>query len=158
MMMQVASCPLPKYHRLWSTCWKQGSENITSISAALKLLTGRNAAPMVGSALPSSVPSGWAWDLFACSAAHSLMTICPAVPTPLLRVGGRLLNPALASEHRTRLTRLCLYPQASMASGCCRSPGPAHGHLATHVTSRVLRETDPSGACARPVGTDAAQR
>lgn len=153
-----ASCSLPKYRRLWSTRWKQGSEHITSISAALKLLTVRNAAPTVGSASPSSVHSGWAWDLFACSAACSLMTICPAVPTPLLRVGGRLLNQAFASEHHTRLTRLCLYPCASVAGGCCRSPGPAHGHPAMCVTSGVLQRTDPSGVGARPAGTDAARR
>lgn len=134
------------------------AEHTTSISTTLKLLSGKNVARMLGSALPSSEPPGWAQDLFACWAACSLMTICPAVPTPLWRVGGRLLNQALTSEHHTQLMLLCLYPCTSVAGGCCRSPGPSRGHLAVCVMRRMLWRKGSSGVCARPVGMDAAQR
>lgn len=73
----------------------------------------------------------------------ALMMVCSAVPVPLLRAEGRLLNQALTSEHHTGLTCLCLYPCASAAKSCCRSLGPAHGHSSKCVMAGCCRGRSP---------------
>lgn len=63
---------LSKYLTLWNSCWTQGSEHTTNISAALNLPTGRNAVPEPGPE-PWLSALGCAWAL--CGSACSLVML-----------------------------------------------------------------------------------
>lgn len=77
----------------------------------------------------------------------------PAVLMPLLRVGGRLLNQALTSERRTRVSQP-VPPQPAVAAGPRVQPwllGPVRDEMGS-------AENGALGRLLPPAGMDAAQR
>lgn len=77
-------------------------------------------------------------------AACSRMKICPTVPTPILRVGGRLLNPAGICEHCSwlpsrALRGLCPLRYGSYMEMANGFPGQWHSWRSCNVPSKPAR-------------------